>query len=133
MLVLDEQLLGRHLEVPLGRWYRGPVRFITDLRPGTVIKDEAIPTLLRQQQYPTFLTINEADFWRKVAIDAQFCVVCSALPDSRAREIPDLLRAVFRRPAFRTKARRMGKVLRITQRTVSYYTYRQRQIRAVSL
>jgi hypothetical protein len=39
MLVLDEQLLGRNLEAALGRWYRGPVRFITDLRPGSVIKD----------------------------------------------------------------------------------------------
>jgi hypothetical protein len=88
MLVLDEQLLGRHLEAALGRWYRGPVRFITDLRPGTVIKDDAMPVLLRQQQYATFLTINEADFWRKVGIDAYCCVICFALPDARAREIP---------------------------------------------
>jgi hypothetical protein len=100
MLVLDEQLLGRNLEAALGRWYRGPVHFITDLRPGTVIKDDAIPVLLRQQQQATFLTINEADFWRT---------------------------------AFRTKARRMGKVLRVAQRTVSYYTYRERQIRVVPL
>jgi hypothetical protein len=132
MLVLDEQLLGRNLEAALGRWYRGPVRFITDLRPRTVIKDDAIPVLLRQQ-LATFLTINEADFWRKVAIDARFCVICFALPDSRAREIPGLLRAVFRLPSFRTKARRMGKVLRVAHRTVSYYTYRERQIREVPL
>jgi hypothetical protein len=133
MLVLDEQLLGRNLEAALGRWYRGPVLFITDLRPGTVIKDDAIPVLLRQQQQATFLTINEADFWRKVAIGAHVCVVCFALPDSRARENPELLRAAFRLPAFRTKARRMGKVLRVAQRTVSYYTYRERQIRVVPL
>ena len=131
MLVLDEQLLGRHLETALGRWYRGPVRFITDLRPGTVIKDDVIPVLLRQQQHATFLTINEADFWRRVGIDAHFCVVCFALPDSRACEIPALLRAVFRLSPFRTKARRMGKVLRVARRTVSYYTYRERQIRVV--
>jgi hypothetical protein len=133
MLVLDEQLLGRNLEAALGRWYRGPVRFITDLRPRTVIKDDAIPVLLRQQQHATFLTINEPDFWRKVAIDARFCVICFALPDSRVREIPGLLRAVFRLPSFRTKARRMGKVLRVAHRTVSYYTYRERQIREVPL
>ena len=109
------------------------MRLITDLRPGTVIKDDAIPGLLRQQQRATFLTINEADFWRTVVIDAHFCVVCFPLPDSRAHEIPQLLRAVFRLPAFRTKARRMGKVLRVTQQTVSYYTYRERQIRVASL
>jgi len=113
MLVLDEQLLGRHLEATLGRWYRGPVRFITKLRPGSVSKDDAIPALLRQQHHATFLTINEPDFWRKIVIDAHFCVVCFALPDSRTDEMPGLLRTVFRLPAFRTKARRMGKVLRV--------------------
>jgi hypothetical protein len=46
MLVLDEQLSGRGLETVLGRWYPGPVLFITDLQPGTVIKDDAIPALL---------------------------------------------------------------------------------------
>ena len=109
MLVLDEQLLGRHLEAALGRWYRGPVRFITELRPGSVIKDAAIPALLRQQHHATFLTIHEPDCWRKVVIDAHVCVVCFALPDSRTAEISDWLRTVFRLPAFRTKARRMGR------------------------
>jgi hypothetical protein len=55
MLVLDEQLLGRDLDSALARWYRGPVLFITDVRPGTVIKDDAIPVLLRQQHQATFL------------------------------------------------------------------------------
>jgi hypothetical protein len=48
MLVLDEQLSGRDLETVLGRWYPGPVLFITELRPGTVIKDDVIPVLLHQ-------------------------------------------------------------------------------------
>ena len=49
MIVLDEQLLGRDLEQDIARWYRGPVRFVIDLRPHSVIKDEAIPDLLRHQ------------------------------------------------------------------------------------
>ena len=133
MLVLDEQLSGRDLETVLGRWYPGPMLFITDLRPGTVIRDDAIPVLLHQRRQATFLTIHEADFWRKVVIDDRFCVVCFALLDSRAREIPNLLRAVFRPSTFRTKTRRMGKVLRVTPTTISYYTDRDRQIRALSL
>ena len=96
MIVLDEQLLGRDLDHQIAAWYSGAVLFITDLRPNTVIKDDAIPTLLRQQQQPTFVTINERDFWRRVAIDPNVCVVCFALPDSRAREIPELLRALLR-------------------------------------
>ncbi len=81
----------------------------------------------------TFLTINERDFWRQVAIDVHFCVVCFALPDSRASEIAALLRAVFRLPAFQSKARRMGKVLRVTTTTVSYYSYRDRETRMIPL
>jgi hypothetical protein len=133
MVVLDEQLLGRDLDATLAHWYRGPILYITDLRPGTVIKDDAIPVLLRQQHQATFLTINETDFWRKVNIDVHFCVICFALPDSRVRDIPDLLRAVFRLAPFRTKGRRMGTVLRVTYTTVSYYTYRDRDIQTLPL
>jgi len=66
MIVLDEQLLGRDLDSEIARWYPSNVRFIIDLRPGTVIKDDAIPALLREQSLPTFVTINVRDFWRKV-------------------------------------------------------------------
>ena len=61
MIVLDEQLLGRGLERDIAQWYRGTVQFITDLCPHTIIKDEAIPVLLRRQAQPTFVTINERD------------------------------------------------------------------------
>ena len=98
-----------------------------------MIKDAAIPALLRQQHQATFLTINETDFWRTVAIDPHFCIVCFAMPDSRAREVAPLLRTVFRLPPFRSKARRMGKVLRVTHATVSYYTYRDRVSQTISL
>ena len=131
MLMLDEQLLGHDLDTALARWYRGPVLFITDLRPGSVIKDDAIPVLLRQQHQATFVTINESDFWQRVTIDRRFCVVCFALPDSRASEIAQRLRAVFKSSAFRTKARRMGTVLRVTHTAVSYYTYRDPEIQTV--
>ncbi len=47
MIVLDEQLLGRNLEFEIRHWYRGAVRFIVELRPHTVIRDEVIPVLLR--------------------------------------------------------------------------------------
>ena len=96
MIVLDEQLLGRNLETEIGRWYRGTVRFIIDLRPNTVIKDDAIAGILQQQRQPTFVTINEQDFWRKIGIDHRFCVVCFTLSDARAGEIPEGLRDLHR-------------------------------------
>ena len=133
MIVLDEQLLGRGLERDIAQWYRGTVLFITDLRPHTIIKDEAIPVLLRRQAQPTFVTINERDFWRIVAPDQRSCIVCFVLSDSRAREIPLALRALLRRPELRTKAQRMGKIIRVTNNDLSYYTFSDRQIRTIRL
>lgn len=132
MIVLDEQLLGRGLEMEIAHWYRGPVRFITDLRPYTVIKDDAIPLLLRRQDQPTFVTLNESDFWLKVAINEQFCVVCFALPDSRVREIPALLRSLFRHPLLTTKSHRMGMVIRVADQGVTYYGFSDRTIRSLA-
>lgn len=131
MVVLDEQLLGRDIETEIARWYRGAVQFIIELRPHTVIKDDAIPEILRQQNQPTFVTINERDFWRKVAIDNRFCVVCFTLSDARAKEIPEALRALLRQAEFKTKANRMGKVIRVTENEISYYTFNDRQVRRV--
>ena len=129
MIVLDEQLLGRNIEKQIARWYQGAVCFITDLRPDTVIKDDAIPRLLQQENQPTFVTINESDFWRRMAISGQFCVVCFALPDSRAREIPQRLRRLFDNPPFDTKQKRMGKMIRVAEKEVSYYSFEDKTIR----
>ena len=60
MIVLDEHLQGLGIEDSLGRWYRGQICIVTDLRPGTTIKDDAIPTLLRASREPTFVTLNTA-------------------------------------------------------------------------
>jgi len=46
MIILDEQLQGLSLEAEISRWYRGRVFIVKQLRPGTIIKDDAIPILL---------------------------------------------------------------------------------------
>jgi hypothetical protein len=131
MIVLDEQLLGRNLENEIGRWYQGAVRFIIDLRPNTVIKDDAIPGLLQQERQPTFVTINERDFWRKVQPSNSYCLVCFTLPDSRVNEIAQGLRELFQHTDFNTKSKRMGKIIRVTDRVVTYYTVNLKQIQTV--
>jgi hypothetical protein len=131
MIVLDEQLLGRALEIEIARWYQGMVCFITDLRPDTVIKDDAIPLLLQERNQPTFITINEKDFWRKAAITRHFCVICFTLPDARAVEISSLLRSLLHQPLFATKKQRMGTILRVTNHDVSYYTVMDRRIKTI--
>lgn len=133
MIVLDEQLLGRDLDRLIMQWYRGTVRFITDLRPHTIIKDDGIPELLRQQPQSTFVTINERDFWRKALANRRYCIVCFALPDSRVREISDSLRSLLRRPELRTKAQRIGKVIRVTGREVRYYSVGNRRENRIPL
>jgi len=52
VIVLDEQLLGRKIDEAIAKWYQGPVLFVTELRLGTIIKDDVIPQLLRLQQNP---------------------------------------------------------------------------------
>lgn len=131
MIVLDEQLLGRGIEDVIARWYPGAVRFINELRPRTVIKDESVPVVLGSENEPTFVTINETDFWRRVMITNRFCIVCFALPDARADEVPSLLKRLLHNPEFRTKAQRMGRVVRVTSSSVSYYTVDDQTVRAV--
>jgi hypothetical protein len=128
MIVLDEQLLGYGLDAEIQRWYRGTVRAITQLRPGTVIKDEAIPTLLRAARQPTFVTLNVADFWRRMQPDRRFSIVCFALPDSRADEIPGLLRRLLATEQFRTRRQRLGKIIRVSTDGVRFYTLQSRCI-----
>ncbi len=129
MIVLAEQLLGRGIKTEIASWYPGSVRFIVDLRPGTVIKDDAIPNLLREQNLPTFVTINVRDFWQKVETDRRYCIVCVDLPDPRATEIPEILRTLFRRPNFSTKGERMGKIVRVTPESSSFYSIDKKEAR----
>ena len=103
-------------------WYRGQVTDITQLRPGTVIKDDAIAELLRGIRGATFVTINVADFWRRIAPARRFTVACFALSHDRADEISKWLRRLFALPQFRTRKARCGKVARVSQRQVQFYT-----------
>ena len=96
MIALDEQLRGLGLEESVARWYRGAVFVVNTLRPGMVIKDEAIPSLLRQLRQPTLVTINAMDFWRRVPTDNAYCIVCLELSTTQANEIPIRLRQLFR-------------------------------------
>lgn len=129
MIILDEQLQGRNLEKKIAVWYGGAVRVIRDLRPGTVIKDDAIPQILSQLHKPTFVTINVADFWAKLSADNRFCVVCFPINDSEVPSIPGLLRSLFGHEKFKTKSLRGGHVVRMTLSvTIRYYKWNDNQI-----
>ena len=122
MIILDENLLGLRLDIPIARWYAGRVCYLTDLRPGTVIKDEVIPQLLRQCKGATFVTTHVPDFWQHILAHTRYSIVCLSLPNERLHQLPTLLRRLFRLRELRTRAGRMGKVIRATSEQIQYYT-----------
>ena len=127
MIVLDEQLVNVRSGELVTQWYRGHVCYVTDLRPQTLVKDDSIPMLLHQVRQPTFVTINVDDFRQVILASDRYCVVCVELPTKRVRQLSDLIRELFRLDEFKTKATRMGKVVRVTQRSIKYYG-RDRQV-----
>lgn len=128
MIVLDEQLPVRSLMAAIRRWYRGRVCVVTELRPATVIKDEAVPDLLRTVSQPTFITLNWPDFWQRSLAHPNYCIVCFTLPTDRAAEISSQLRRLLRLVRFKTKAARMGKVVRVSREQVAHYQVNDREI-----
>ncbi len=133
MIVLDEHLLGLSIDRAIASWYAGKVCSITELRPNTVIKDEAIPLLLREAKQPAFVTCDVAGFWRKIVPHRRYCIICFAIPEERWRFIPTLLRRLFRTEGFRTKKERMGKVALVTTTTVRFYAVHQPSVQELSL
>jgi hypothetical protein len=59
--------------------------------------------------------------------------VCFAFPDRRAWEIASSLRTILQHPEFNTKAKRMGRVLRVTDSSVAYYSVERREILEIIL
>jgi hypothetical protein len=122
MIILDEQLLGYGLHGLIAHWYRGRVADLTELRPRTHVLDDAVPELLRKVRQPSFVTINVNDFWRRMAPDEHFAILCFSLPHTHAREIPSLLRRLFAMDPFRTRRSRLGKIAHVSRQQVQYYT-----------
>ena len=121
VIVLDEQLKNANVAEQIRQWYQGRVVPITTLRPATVIKDDAIPILLRQVVAPTFVTINTTDFWQQMAASKEYCLACFPLTDDRVDEISPLLRRLFRFTEFKTKQARCGKIALVSHANVQYY------------
>lgn len=131
MIVFDENAHQQRLIDAVAKWYRGRVVSVAALRPGTIIKDEAIPAVLRQMKQPTFVTTNVFDFWRRVPAHSRYCIVCFPLPNEQLHEIPARLRQLLRLPTLKTKAARMGKVVLVRREQVQYYQSGSKQIRVL--
>lgn len=117
-IVLDDQLFDLEVLIPVARWTT--VQRLRDLRLGEVIKDERVPVILRQQNLPTFITIDDG-FWDKRLRDTAYCILFFPLSNTEQGKIPDLLRPLLRLPEFKTRASRMGKVAKVAQSGIHYW------------
>lgn len=117
-VVLDDQLSAPLVRDPLVRWTRA--RFLREIRPQEVIKDERVPAILRTLRGPTFVTIDNW-FWDRRRRDAGYCIVYVALREDEQEDVAKLLRRLFRHPEFRTRALRMGKVVRVSRERVVWW------------
>lgn len=115
MIVLDDQISYDIIAAGIAAWYPGAVKSIRATRPHGQILDPEIPKLLCELRQPTFVTINYHDFFQPRLLHAAYCLVCLRLEQREAARVPELLRAILRLPAYRTKARRMGKVISWTE------------------
>lgn len=121
MIVLDEGIHGHFIIKPIASWYSGRVISVTALRPKTVIKDDAIPSLLRSAPRPTFITINTTDFWRTASADSRYCILCFDLDAKQIKTLPDSLRRLLQLTEFKTRETRLGKVARVRSNRIDYY------------
>ena len=128
MIVFDENIFDQVVIEGLNSWHKGKICSIKDLRLRTLIKDDAVPTLLRTVKQPAFLTTNVSDFWGKMPAHPAYCIICFDLPNERIVEIPRLLRLVLRFAEFKTKAARMGKITQAKHHRIEYYAINSKSI-----
>lgn len=116
--MLDEQLNRDRVLIPLLKWIT--VQKLEELRPYEVIKDDRIPSLLRELKNPAFVTIDDG-FWNRDLLDPNYCILYFALQDHQQAQIPNLLRQLLKLSEFKTKANRMGKVAKVSPTHIEYW------------
>lgn len=121
MIIVDENIRGALITQSIASWYTGQVIPVTNLRRETLVEDDGIATLLHQVRNPTFVTINVIDFWLKFPPNRNYCIVGIVLIGEQTNLLSSILRNLLRLPQFRTKAARMGKVIRVRPSGIEYY------------
>jgi hypothetical protein len=108
MNVIDENIPDsqRHLL----RGWRIRVRQIGHELGRSGMKDNEIIPLLQDLQSPTFFT-RDLGFKNRALCHTRYCIVCLALGQS---EVASFVRRFLRHKAFRNRAQRMGKVIRVS-------------------
>jgi hypothetical protein len=114
LIVPDENVLdGQRL---LLEAWRFPVRQIGVHIGSKGLKDNEIPVLLREYRNATFFT-RDSDFYRP---DLRHRSYCPVVADVGQNEVATFVRRFFRHPDFDTRAKRMGKVPRISHAGIAF-------------
>lgn len=121
MIVVDENIQDHAVIQAIASWYPGQVISVMALRLQTLIKDDGIAMLLHQANEPTFVTTNVDDFWPRFPAHRHYCIINIVLTIEETMQVPETLRNLLRLPQFRTKAARMGKVIRVRPSGIEYY------------
>jgi hypothetical protein len=122
-IVLDEHLGDSEVLESLRRWISA-VKII-DLVPDETLKDDRLLQFLRRQKQPTFVTLD-AGFFHKNLCDRRYCLIYCVVLHQQQNSIPGLLRQLFRLPEFKTKAVRMGSVVRVSGDQVEFWRLGER-------
>lgn len=108
MKVLDENIPDSQRQ--LLRSWRISVRQIGHEIGRQGLKDEEILPLLHRLRSVTFFTRDQHFYFRHLC-HTNYCLVCLVVSQYEAASF---IRRFLRHPAFNTKAKRMGKVVRVT-------------------
>lgn len=117
-LVLDEHLGRTEVLITLQKWITATK--IEDLVGDEILKDDRILQFLRQRKHPTFITLDD-DFFHRRLCDRRYCLIYCVVPRQQQHRIPVILRRLFRLPEFSSKAARMGKVIRVHEKDIDFW------------
>jgi hypothetical protein len=121
MIVLDETINDPRIISAIARWYPGAVIGLPELRPRARLLDPEIPDYLLKLRQPTFVTINYTDWNKPRLAHTRYCIISLKLKHEEALSVPAVLRELLRRQEYRTKRRRMGKVICWMKSMVFHY------------
>jgi hypothetical protein len=108
MNILDENIPDSQRELLRGQRIR--VRQIGHDIGYQGIKDEEIIPLLHQLRLVTFFTRDLGFYYHRLC-HANYCLVCLAVGQY---EVASFIRRFLKYPSFNTRAKRMGKIFRVT-------------------
>ena len=115
MNVLDENVLKDQRQLLID-WHI-PIRQIGYNVGRMGMKDEEITRLLLQFRSPTFFTLD-FDFYQRNLCHTRYCLVCMDIEQNKTALF---VRRLLRHKEFNTKAKRMGKVIRLSSAGLSIW------------